>query len=249
MGRKMKCKEIAQHMSKWANVTQYIMGVCFSILFVLGMILFIASAVSLGDFGAFELLEIQKVKSVVIFALCLGLFIAIVSILGALGYFTLNKTLLIIFVCGISILIVLQVVCGATAFAYRDDFYDLTADGWHNLVANDTNTAVFLEEAFDCCGSYNSSDAIESKNCNATLSFSGIDVLLKTSESSEVEGCIPVIAASLKKNVNGVCIGDIVITLLEVAVIVVTGIVLYEIKRANKYTQFDNDTSLDSIRD
>jgi len=252
---KMSCREVAERVSRWTNVTKVIMGICFSILFLLGMILFIASCVALGGFSVFSVLGIHQVKSVIAFALCLGLFIAIVSILGALGYFTLHRGMLVGFVIGIAILIVLQVICGATAFAYRKDFANITADAWVKLnVSSDEDAIIFLEETFKCCGSYNFSDAVNSSYCNVSehLNFFINDagsLLLPNLYIAETNttGCIPKIAEDLTDNINSVCIGDIVITILEVVVIVVTAFVLHEVKNANSYKQFQDDPSLESI--
>jgi len=252
-GRKMSCKEVSERVSRWTNITKIIMGVCFSILFVLGMVLFIAAAVALGGFNVFDTLGIYDVKAVITFALCLGLFIAIVSILGALGYFTLNRVMLIIFVCGIAILIVLEIVCGAVAFSYKNNFRNITETAWNDYVQNDTNATKLLEDTFGCCGSYDPSDAVPSNYCNVTnFTFGGLmlnDLQASESKSHSNEGCISVIAKKLTDNINSVCIGDIVITILEIIVIVVTAIVLYQVKNANSYKQFQEDPTLESIRD
>jgi len=251
---KMSCREVTERVSRWANATKVIMGICFSILFVLGMVLFIASAVALGGVDVFQILKVHQAKSIAIFALCLGLFIALVSILGALGYFTLNRGMLIGFVIGIAILIILQVVCGATAFAYRNDFDNITEDAWVKLNISGDDF-IFIEETFGCCGSYNSTDAVNSSNCHVT-EYTGPEfgslllpgIVFTASESSTTMGCIPKVAQTLKENINYVCIGDLVVTILEIIVIIVTAFVLHEIKSAYSYRQFQDDPSLESIR-
>jgi len=220
------------------------MGICFSVLFVLGMILFIASAVSLGGFSIYDKLGINNVKSVIIFALCLGLFIALVSIFGALGYFTLTKWMLIVFVVLIAILIALQIVCGATAFAYKSKFGEIANNTWYYLIEKgDNETLKFLEDSFHCCGGHNRSDFfVKSSFCDDNSTSESIG------SGSDI-GCIEVIAQDLSDNIDGVCIGDIVITVLEIVVIVVTAFVLHEVRNANSYTQFQGESPLDSIKD
>jgi len=249
MARSMSCREVADRVGKWANVTKVIMGVCFLILFVLGMALFIASAVALADASVFKGFAITGFKEIIYFALSLGLFLAIVSIFGALGYFTLNKTMLIIFVILISILAILQIACGGTAFAYRNDFVNVTDTAWHHA---ENTTRAYFEDLYFCCGGRNITDfAAKTDHCEEyELADDG---LLFESEASSVshytKGCVEPLAEEMEKNIVAVGVGDIVITLLEVIVIIVTLIILVKIRKAYSYQRFKDDSAIEQLRD
>jgi len=147
--RSASCRDIADRVGKWANVTQIIMGICFVILFFLGLALLIASAIALANVKTFEQFPITGFKEIIIFALCLGIFVSLVSIVGAMGFFTLNKTLLIIFVTAISLLVILQIACGITAFSYRNKYDDIIATAWNHT---EDSSRAYMEHTFHCCG-------------------------------------------------------------------------------------------------
>jgi len=239
MPRKMSCREVADRVGRWANVTKIIMGVCFCILFILGMALLIAAGVALADANAFGQFAITGFKEIIIFALCLGIFVAIVSIVGALGYFSLNKTLLIIFAAGMAILVILQVACGATAFAYRDDYDEIISEGWNHAEASSRQ---FLEQEFKCCGGVNITDAPVAPECLAFLPF-------YIPPPDWADGCVPVLAQKAHDNIVAIGIGDIIITVLELAVIIVTIIVVVKIHGAqNNYHKFTDEGAMDGLR-
>jgi len=289
----MSCREVADRVGRWANVTKVIMGICFTILFILGMALFLSAVVALTDFEVFESF-IPNVRGIIVFALCLGLFVAIVSIVGALGYFVLNKAMLIIFICGITILVILQVACGGAAFAYRNDFRNITESAWLNYT--DEPTKALIQNTFHCCGGYDSTDAVNSTFCpveNTTSSYvpppppppvasssapapasssapapasssveptssltpasstpasSTAPLLGSVATSSTIRGCIDVVSEELDQNIMYVGVGDIVITILEIAVIIVTIVVVVKIHNAYSYQQFKDDSALEQLR-
>jgi len=226
-------------------VTKIIMGICFILLFILGMSLAIAASVALADSKVFSNISITGFKEVIYFALCLGLFVAIVSVFGIIGYFMLNKHMLIVFSCLLAILVILQVACGATAFSYRDDFYNITESAWHHA---ENSTREYFQKTFECCGGANITDyAIETENCTATEV--NIDDLLYSSKPFD-HGCVEPMANAMKDNVVSVGIGDIVITILELVVIIVTIVVVVKIHRAGSYRRFhdDDEATLASLR-
>jgi len=223
------------------------MGICFAILFILGTALFLAAVVALADANVFSGLAITGFKEVIIFALCLGLFVAIVSIVGALGYFTLNRAMLIIFICGLGLLVILQVACGATAFAYKDDFNELTKKAWD--VAEESTRAYFQEE-FECCGGLDILDhAAPSEHCVGT-NFTE-DLLASAASSSAFHrGCVGPVVEAINDNMTYIGVGDIVITVLEIVVIIVTAVVIYQIRKAGKsYHKFNDEDAISSLRD
>jgi len=245
----MSCKEVADRVGTWANVTKVIMGICFLLLFILGTALFLAACVALADASIFSSFAITGFREIIIFALCLGLFIALVSIVGALGYFTLNKAMLIIFTCGIAILVILQVACGATAVAYRDDYDNITASAWELA---EESTRAYFQEQFKCCGGVNLTDHVaNSTHClayNDTLFFDDIGAK-STSGSDFTHGCVASMVETISDNVVAVGIGDIVITVLEIAVIVVTVVVVVKVHRARSYQQFKDEDAIEQLRD
>jgi len=242
MGKRKSCKEVARKVGAWANVTKVIMGICFSFLFLLGFLLFVASAVSLADANTFlNRIAITKFKEVIVFALCLGLFVAIVSIVGALGYFTLNKALLIIFAGAFIILAILQVACGAAAFAYRKDYPELIDEAWN---MTDEHSRAYLEETFHCCGGINHEAMPASEYCvNGTTSS------VELSSGSWSDGCVTPLADYADDCVVNVAIGDIVITILELAVVVVTIVVVVKIHGVNRrYQGLDDSDALEGLK-
>jgi len=245
MPKKISCTKISRKLSTWANVTKYIMGFCFILLFLLGMVLFIISVVAVSGSNLLTDFPVQSATSIMYMGIFLGLFLAISSIVGAIGFFWLHRCLLIIFVCCIAALAVVQVVVGVVAVSY-DDEEQLVLDSW-NLA--DNSTRAYLEDSFECCGGENVTDNPSSENCTAMFGGSSSIFLSALSSSGGVQACGKVIAEFLDDYMITVGVGIIVVTLLEVAVIVVTVILVVQIDRAKKkYSKVDDDESLDPLK-
>jgi len=245
MGKTVSCTKVSKKLSTWANVTKYIMGFCFIILFLLGMVLFIISTVAVSGSNLLGDFDITGFTALLYMGIFLGLFLAVASILGAIGFFSLRRCLLIIFVCFIAALAIVQAVVGLVAVSYSEEKrMDLITDGW-NIA--DNSTRAYLEDHFDCCGGANFSDGPASDKCIA-LSNSTSNSTSHSYSGSE-KPCVVVLEEYVEDYMLTVGIGIIVVTLLEVAVIVVTVILVIQIDRAKKkYSKVDDDESLDPLK-
>jgi len=273
------CRKLSKKLGTWANVTKVIMGLCFLIIFILGVALFGVSIAALTGSSLLADIPIKGFTALMYMGLFLGLFLAIVSILGAIGFFTLNKVLLIIVICLLAVLAILQLTCGSLAFVYRKDYNELFATAWNDT---DSSTRESLEKTFHCCGGINSKDLPESDHCvphppptpassssappapssstpvtsssasasdssNATSAqFEG----LTASASSEpwADGCVPKLAQLAEDQIVTVGACVIVVTILEIAAIVVTIIVVVKINRATSYYQVRDDDAIDILQ-
>jgi len=240
----MSLKEIKQRVSKCANVTKVIMGICFLILFILGFALFVSSAVSLADAGIFKnMLPITNFREIIIFALCIGFFVALVSIIGSIGYFALHKPLLIAFMVGMGILVVLELSCIGVAYGYRNSYAEATEFAWHHAEASSRE---YFEETYLCCGGMNATDYPASPVCLGSGSFSA----LASDSDSYSDGCVPKITQMLNNSLLAVGGGVLAVTILEIIVIITTIAVVVQINKAMKYQRFkSSDSSLEGIRD
>jgi len=246
------CRKVSQKVGAWANVTKVIMGICFLLLFILGLAMAIVCGVSLAGVDVLGNLSIRGFTALMYMGLFLGLFLAILSLLGALGYFTLNRALLIIVTCLLLILAILQITCGSLAFAYDDKYEDFFKEAWS--LADDGSRA-YIEETYHCCGGMNASDRPASKNCTAFLNSSsssytsGAHLDAVSSSSQEGGPCIPKLVDDAKDKIVPVGVGVIVVTVLELAVVIVTIILVVKIGRVHSYYQVhDEEDDLDVLK-
>jgi len=244
----MSLKEISQRVGKCTNVTKIIMGICFLILFLLGLILFICGAISLAGASVFKtILPVTSVREVIIFALCLGLFVALVSIVGSIGYFLLIKPMLVGFMVGMLILVVLEVTCCGLAFGYRDSFATGVEYAWQHA---EPASRAYIEVTYDCCGGANTTDLPSSPQCTGvSSSVSPLEGAGSTSGSYN-GACVPIVVDILQRSLIGAGTGILVVTLLEIIAVIATIAVVVQINKAQKYQRFkSSDSSLDPLRD
>jgi len=244
MPGKITCQKVSKKVGAWANVTKIIMGICFLLLFVLGMAMAIICGVSITDSKFLIDLPIKGVTTIMYMGLFLGLFLAIVALLGALGYFTLNRALLIIVTCLLILLAILQVTCGCLAVAYRDEYDHLFAEAWE-IAPNDTRQ--YFEETYHCCGGVNETDLPASPECVSNYTY---DEVLATNTSSSWGGpCVPKLVDLANDQIVNVGAGIIVVTILEIAVIVVTIVLVVKIGKARSYYEVhDDEDDLEVLR-
>jgi len=244
MPSKVNCKKISAKIGAWANVTKIIMGVCFVLLFILGVALTAVCASVLVKSDILKNFEITGFTALMYFGLILGLFLAIVSLLGVFGFFTLNRPLLIIVTCLILLLAILQIVCFSVAFGYRGKYDDFFSNTWEMA---DDNSRGYIEMHFGCCGGVNNTDKPGSY-CNSTSS-SGAYQPPVFSDSSDGGPCVPKLVEFANDQVVSIGVGVLVVTLLEVAVVVVTIVLLVKIGRVQSYYKVqEEDNALDALR-
>jgi len=276
---KPDCRKLSRKLGKWGNVTKIIMGICFLIVFILGVALFGTGIAALTGSSLLSDFPIASFTALMYTAVFLGLFLAIVSILGAIGYFALHKTLLIIVVCLIAVLAVVQAICGGVSLSYKnkdDDLTQLFHEGWDLA---DNSTREYFEKQYTCCGGLNKTDHPEAPECVGTASSGSVPPppppppasssaassvassassassanaltvnVLTASQPEWKDGCIPSLVEVAKENVVKVGAGLIAVTVLEVAVIIVTIILLVKIGRASSYYEVHDDDAMDVLQ-
>lgn len=253
MPKKVSCSQISKKLSAWANVTKYIMGFAFILLFLLGMIMFIIGLVCVADASIIDGFELGPLATVMYTAIILGLFLAIASIVGAIGFFSLHKPLLIAFVCLIGALAVIQVAVGIVGVASSEEtLTEYMIDAWS---VADNNTRAKFEKTYTCCGGANLTDypssqfCIDLNNTNANKTSSSSLILPSSLSSSQYNGpCGAELAKVIEDNMAYIGSGIIVVTVLEIAVVVVTIILVIQIDRAQKkYTKVAEDAEEETL--
>lgn len=234
MGKRVSCSKVADKVGKCANVTKWIMGIAFFLLFILAVAMFGVCCTALTNSKLLGDMSIKGFTALMYMGLFLGLFLGIVTILGAIGYFTLNRTLLIIVTCSFILLAVLQILCGSLAFAYKNDYEDFITDAWD---AADNSTRAYLEEEFDCCGGVNSTYETATWACNHTL----ID------GSDGDGGCVDKLTDFAKDKILPVGGGLIAITVLEIVIIVVTIIIARKIRHVHNYYKVQEQDTMEAF--
>jgi len=266
MEKKISCKKLYRKVGAWAKPTTIIMGVCFCLLFILGLAMFIVGAVAVSGIKLLDTLEITGFRALMWTALFLGLFLSIVAVLGAIGYFALHKTLLIITVGFIALLAVVQIVCGGVAYSYSN-YTEVVNKGWE---AADDKSRAYLEKEYNCCGGMNSTHLPASDRCvgssssdeslaapssaappQPTPQSSSSPAALLAKHSSEssapADGCVAILAKIAEDDIPYIGAGLITITVLEIAVIVVTLILVCKINKASQYFQVHDENDLDDL--
>jgi len=243
----MSLKEIKQRVGACTNVTKIVMGILFLFLFLLGFGLFISSAISLGDAGVFkDKLPITSFREVIVFALIIGFLIALISIIGSIGYFFLHKPLLIAFLIGMCVLAVLELTCIGVAYGYRNSYTEATNYAWHHTEASSRQ---YFEQTYQCCGGMNATDYAASSFCFGGSESTSSAGPVTTSESY-ADGCVLIITQVLNDSLLAVGGGVLAVTVLEIVAIIITIVVVVQINKATKYQKFkSSDSSLDGIRD
>jgi len=255
-----RCKRLTDKIGAYASITKIIMSILFLILFALGAALFIVCVVAKADSNDLGELDISSITGLLVMGIILGLFLAIVSLLGLFGYVTLHKGILIFVTCAIVLLAALQITCGGLALGYKDDYDDIFADAWDGA---DNHTRAVIENKFKCCGGKNFTDAPALPKCvhytsessesyGSSVSSSVVSSAPPASQSSVPptsyelaeamkDGCVSELVEFANDNFNYVGAGVIVITVLEIAVIVLCIVILIKIGQVTKYNQVGDD--------
>ena len=129
-GKGITVKELSERVGKCANTTKYVLGTCYALIFVLGFALFAASASARVSDTVLQTLHVPGIASLPNWGIGVGIFLALVALLGAVGTFLLNRALLIIFVALLAVLTVMQLTVGATAYARQDQFPAVVSAAW-----------------------------------------------------------------------------------------------------------------------
>jgi len=226
--------KMSKNCSNWTNVTKVIMGICFIILFLLGLAMAVVCVISLSGSKVLGDMDIQSFTALMWFGLFLGIFLAFISLLGAIGYFSLSRSLLIIVVIAFAVLALLQIVCFSLAFSFRDDFDTICDDAWDSA---DNSTRAYLEKEFSCCGGSDPNDKPASDFClgetssseSSVSSVSSVNETDKTDNaalSSSVVGCVQKLSEFMTDQMYSIGACVLAVTILELAVAVVTVILI-----------------------
>lgn len=249
MGRSMSLKELSERVGKCANTTKVVLGVCYVLIFVLGLALCIAGAVARSSESALQTLHVPGIASLPTWGICLGVFLALVALVGALGSFLLNRPLLIIFACLTAVLIVVQVSVGVTAYVRQDKFPVVVNAAWNNA---ENSTRAYLETTFECCGLENTTDRAYLPGCPGYASSSFSSSAASASSSLALDetvssslfngGCMAPILALAYRVANKVGAALLGITAFEVLTLIVTAVLLCRIRKAKvSYSRMDAD--------
>jgi len=221
-----------------ANVTKFIMGVLFIILCILGVAIVCVCAVGLTKSEWLGDLAIKDFHGLMVFGLILGLFLAAVSILGAIGYFRLNRVLLVIVIIVIILLALLQIICGAAGLATKDKYEDFIQTAWDSMDEADRK---YFEEDLKCCGGANSTDRPAAPEC-----LSNSSVVLDSS-SAFSDGCVSILAEKAEDLMVSVGVGLLVTTVVEIVIIALSIFVVVRINNARKYSNVPDDNTMDAL--
>ena len=247
MGRSkgITVKELSERVGKCANTTKYVLGVCYVLIFVLGLALCIAGAVARSNEAVLQKLHVPGIASLPAWSIGLGAFLALVALVGALGSFLLNRVLLAVFACLTAVLIVAQVSVGVTAYVRQDKFPVVVSAAWDTA---ENSTRAYLETTFDCCGLDNTTDRAYLPGCpgyNASSSSASADeaAVDETVASSLYNGgCMAPILALAYRVANKVGAALLGITAFEVLTLIITAVLLCRIRKAKvNYSRMDTD--------
>ena len=251
----MNMKELSQRVGKCANTTKYVLAVCFTIVFVLGLALFCAGLSARLSEKALEALHVPGIASLPDWGIALGVLMGVVALIGALGSCMLNRVMLLIFVGATTLAVVLQVSVGTAAYVLQDQYPRLLSEAWGS---SENSTRSYLEGKFDCCGFYNTTDREYLPGCPGYVASSSVfsssapatrEELASVIDPSSVSsngGCESPLVDLAKSMATSVGIALICITVLEVAILIATGVLLYRIRTAqNRYAQFGSDSDYD----
>jgi len=244
MAKDISCGKISARIGACANATKYIMGICFSLIFALGVILAIICCVALADAKLLGDFDIKNFRGVMILGLILGLFLAIVAILGAIGYFSLNRCLLLIVIIVFFVLALAQIICGALGLVYKDKYETPIQSAWNKADEDDRK---YVEEHLHCCGGANSTDRPASPHCLGNESSSH-SVVGSSSSDSYADGCVSKLAKEAKDMIVSVGAGLIVVTIFELVVVGFTIFLFVKISGAHSYYQVHEEDALEVLQ-
>jgi len=243
MPKNISCSKISSRIGACANVTKYIMGVCFSLIFALGIILAIICCVALADAKLLGDFDIKNFKAVMVLGVILGFFLAIVAIMGAIGYFSLNRCLLLFVIIVFFVLAIAQIVCGILGLVYKDKYENPLQTAWNKADADDRK---YIEEHLHCCGGANSTDRPASPHClgneSSSLPFSS------SSSDSYSDGCVSKLAKEAKDMIVSVGAGLIVVTVFELVIVGFTIFLYVKISGAHNYYQVHEEDALEVLQ-
>jgi len=142
--------------------------------------LFMIFGLTLLGLGIYMFVSLGNVKSMIsmglpIALLILGTFIGLLSCFGCCGASRRSKPLLLIYLGLLLILVLAQILVGWYGITQSEDLESKLYDEWKDISNNDKNA---LQDQFDCCGFYNSTD-YPGSDCNNT----------KAQNDPDLEGC------------------------------------------------------------
>ena len=241
----MSLKELSKRVGTCANTSKYVLGVCYALIFVLGLALCIASTVARTSEAVLQTLHVPGIASLPNWGIGLGVFLALVALVGALGSFLLNRPLLIIFACLTAVLVVAQVSVGVTAYVRQDKFPVVLSVAWDNA---ENSTRAYLETTFDCCGLDNTTDRAYLPGCPGYSSSSSASVSAAHAADATVAsslyngGCLAPILALAYRVADKVGAALLGITAFELLTLVITAVLLCRIRKAKvSYSRMDAD--------
>lgn len=242
-GKGITVKELSERVGRCANTTKYVLGTCYALIFVLGFALFVASASARVSDAVLQKLHVPGIASLPNWGIAVGIFLALVALLGAIGTFRLNRTLLIIFVALLAVLTVMQLTVGATAYARQDQFPAVVSTAWEDA---ENSTKEYIQKTFECCGLYNSTDRPYLPGCPGHNSSS----TAAASSGATEGGCMAPLVALAHRVANKVGAAFVGVTVFEFVTLVVTCVLLCRIRQAQRhYAHLVQSDPIESLRD
>ncbi|KAJ8329077.1 hypothetical protein BDV3_006272 [Batrachochytrium dendrobatidis] len=163
--------------------------------------------------------------SIAVASIVIGCIVTIISFLGCFGAANEKGVLLKTYFALLIILVILEISVGAAAYAKRDEMNTSIDIAWHNAAQGPNNsTIVGIEKLFDCCGFYNTTDAVVTPDC-----------VLKTPNST---GCHDQLTATLKGSLSTIGAAGLALGLVELIGLIFS-VVLFR-KIASKETAQSN---------
>ncbi|XP_068585410.1 CD63 antigen-like [Cebidichthys violaceus] len=210
----------------------------FKCCFVFFNVLFLASGVALIVIGvqehsAYSLLgsfAMQSLSKVSIVLIVVGVAITLVSILGLVGAFFNNTSIVSSFICILIIIIILEILTGAVFYVFgkkmKSAIDDKARKVIHDYSPEKRHAIENIQEKFRCCGAdgpadwssvegWENHDAVPDSCCAVKTPDCG-----KDKDRVRAKGCVMAIQIFMKKNlqwVAAVCIGLGVAEILGVA--------------------------------
>ncbi|EGF80794.1 hypothetical protein BATDEDRAFT_24689 [Batrachochytrium dendrobatidis JAM81] len=182
--------------------------------------------------------------SIAVASIVIGCIVTIISFLGCFGAANEKGVLLKTYFALLIILVILEISVGAAAYAKRDEMNTSIDIAWHNAAQGPNNSTivgieklVWINELacsatilddfkynFDCCGFYNTTDAVVTPDC-----------VLKTPNST---GCHDQLTATLKGSLSTIGAAGLALGLVELIGLIFS-VVLFR-KIASKETAQSN---------
>jgi len=178
-----------------------------SLLIIIDIVFLICGIllIALGSWAFTDYVEGVSGENFAVGLIILGCIATLVSLIGCIGAMKENRGALKIYAGAVLVLMIIQIALGIAAYVLRDQIPSYAEDSWSNMGDKGRED---LENVFNCCGWYNSSD-MPSNSTNCPIE----------NANSSVSGCESAIVNEIDNSLVAIGVTAIVIGVLELLVV------------------------------